>query len=121
MKSALATVTAYYEAFGRKDLQQLREVLAPDFSFKGPLMAFDSAEAFVQAISSMPFEATIEGSRFISDGPRVAHAFLWRMTAPAQAEIPMCEVFELAGGKIRSAELYYDARLFPAPNTGAQS
>ena len=98
---------AYSQSLRIKDLQKLREVLAEDFTFKGPLMSFDSADAFVEAIGKMPFEATVEGSRFVADGNRVAHAFLWRMTAPAKADIPMCEFFEVSGAKIRSAELFY--------------
>jgi ketosteroid isomerase-like protein len=110
----MKTVSAYYEAFGRKDLKKLRETLAADFTFKGPLMAFDDPDAFVEAMGQMPFQATVEGSRFIADGDRVAHAFLWKMTAPAKADVPMCEVFEVATGKIRSSELFYDARLLLA-------
>lgn len=115
MKSAMQAVTEYYQAFGSKNLKRLREVLASDFTFTGPLMAFDNPDAFVAAMGTMPFEATVEGSKFIADGERVAHAFLWKMTSPAKADIPMCEVFEVNGGKIRSSELFYDARLFPAP------
>ncbi len=114
MNPAMKTVTAYYDAFRRKDLKTLREVLAPDFTFKGPLMAFDSPDKYVEAMGQMPFQATVEGSRFIADGDRVAHAFLWKMTAPAKADVPMCEVFEVSGGKIRSSELFYDARLLLA-------
>jgi ketosteroid isomerase-like protein len=114
MSQAMKTVTAYYEALDRKDPQKLREVLATDFTFKGPLLAFDSADAFVEGMGQMPFQATVEGSRFIAEGDRVAHAFLWKLTAPARADVPMCEVFEVSGGKIRSSELFYDARLLLA-------
>lgn len=116
METAIESVNTYYEAFGRKDWKKVRAVLAEDFTFKGPLMSFNSAEAFIEAVGNLPFEATVEGSRFIAEGNRVAHAFLWKMTAPAKVDIPMCEVFELLGAKIRSAELFYDARLFPTGN-----
>jgi len=113
----METVTKYYEAAARKDRKALRAVLAPEFTFKGPLMAFDGPDAFVEAIVGMAFDAEPEGSRFIVDGERVAHAFLWKMKTPTTAEVPMCEVFEVSGGRICSSELFYDSKLFPAPRS----
>jgi len=117
MSSALETVTKYYEAAARKDRQALRAVLASEFTFKGPLMAFDGPDAFVEAVVGMAFDARSERSRFIVDGERVAHAFLWKMKTPTKADVPMCEVFEISDGKIRSSELFYDSKLFPAPGS----
>ncbi len=113
----MEAVTRYYEAVARKDRNALRAVLASDFTFKGPLMTFDGPDAFVEAIVGMAFDAGAEGSRFIVEGERVAHAFLWKMKTPAKAEVPMCEVFEISDGKILSSELFYDSKLFPAPRS----
>ncbi|MEW5963239.1 MAG: nuclear transport factor 2 family protein [Pseudomonadota bacterium] len=115
MKSAMKTVGAFYDAFGRKDSKALRDLLTEDFTFKGPLMAFGDPESYVAAMAQLPFKADIESSRFIVDDGRVAHVFTFRMTAPAAATIPMCEVITLAGDKIRSSELFYDSKLFPMP------
>lgn len=117
MSSAMETVARYYEAAATKDGKALRSVLAPNFTFRGPLMAFDGPDAFVEAILGMGFDAGVERSRFIVEGDRVAHAFVWRMKTPAKAEVPMCEVFEISGGKILSSELFYDSKLFPAPRS----
>lgn len=114
MAEAMDTVAAYYAAFGSKDWAKFRALLSDDFTFQGALMSFDSPDAFVAAMQEMGMEGAPEGSRFIVDGTRVAHVFLWKMTAPAKADIPMCEVFESEGGKIRSSELFYDSKLFPA-------
>jgi len=65
----------------------------------------------------MGFDARAEGSRFIVEGERVAHAFLWKMKTPTKADVPMCEVFEISDGKIHSSELFYDSKLFPAPRS----
>ena len=117
MKSPMEIVGRYYDAAARKDRHALRSVLASDFTFRGPLMAFDDPDAFVEGILGMDFDANAEGSRFIVDGELVAHTFLWRMRAPASADVPMCEVFELSNGQIRSSELFYDSKLFPAPRS----
>lgn len=112
---AMETVKKYYEAFGRKDMKRLRELLTSDFTFKGPLLVASSPDEFVAAMKQMPFEATVSGSRFIVENNRVAHSFVWSMTAPAKADIPMCEILEISDDKVQSSELYYDARLFPKP------
>ena len=120
MSEAQKVVAAYYEAFGRKEMKKLRALLAADFTFRGSMMSFDSPDAFIKAMAELPFEATVEGSKFISEGNRVAHAFVWKMTAPAKASVPMCEVFEVAEGRIRSSELFYDSKLFPSMGPGNQ-
>lgn len=115
---SLDVVQEYYGAFAGKDFQRLRKILSPGFQFRGPLLNASGPDEFIRAMSQMPFEATVSGSRFIADGNRVAHAFLWSMTAPAKADIPMCEVLEVDKGRIQSADLYYDARLFPQGKKG---
>lgn len=114
MNDAMVTVGAYLDAFGRKDMKRLRNPLADGFTFKGPLMAFDNPDAFVAAMAAFPCEVTADGSRFVADGARVAHAFVWRIKKPVKADIPMCEMFEVEGGRILSSELYYDSKLFPS-------
>ncbi len=116
MTATMDTVTAFYEAFGTKNWKKLRSLLSDDFTFRGSASSFEDPDAFIAGVSDMPFEGTPEGSRFIVDGKRVAHAFVWKMTAPTQADVPMCEVLEVDGGKIRSSELFYDSKLFPAPS-----
>lgn len=111
--TTLETVKAYYAAFERKDMKAVRELLAPDFKFKGPMMSCTGPEEFLSAMAAMPMEASFESSRLIAEGGRAANAYLFKMKSPAKAEIPMCDFFELKNGKIRSCELFFDARLFP--------
>jgi ketosteroid isomerase-like protein len=120
------TVKSYYEAVESKDMSLLRELLAPDFSFEGPMMTFDGADAFIRFMESAPFEASHETIQMVSDDNSVAHVFLFSITAPAEAEVPMCEIFDLAceifdlaDGKIKSARLFFDTAKFPMPMDGA--
>jgi len=115
MNATMKTVNSFYEAFGTKDWKKFRTLLTDNFTFRGALATFNGPEEFIAGMRQMPFEGAPEGSRFIVDGNRVAHAFVWKMTAPTRADIPMCEVLEVEGGKIRSSELFYDSKLFPAP------
>lgn len=113
MTTAMDTVGAFYDAFHQRDFPKLRGLITDDFTFKGPMMNFPDPDAFISGVSGMPYEAVAEQSRFIVDGDRVAHAFVWKMTAPSKADIPMCEVLQVANGKVRSSELFFDSRLFP--------
>lgn len=114
MKAIMNTVTAFYTAMGKRDARSLRAVLADDFSFRGPMMKFDSPDVFTKTMVSFPFEATASGSRFIMDGNTVVHTFLWKASDPAKVEIPMCEILTIAKDKVKSSELYFDTKLFPS-------
>ncbi|MBI3479301.1 MAG: nuclear transport factor 2 family protein [Nitrosomonadales bacterium] len=114
MKPVMNTVGAFYSALAQRDAKALRAVLSDDFSFRGPMMQFDEPDAFTKMMISFPFEATASGSRFIVDGNNVAHIFRWDVSAPAKAEIPMCEILTVAKGKIQRSELFFDTKLFPS-------
>ena len=113
------TVKSYYEAVEGKDMSQLRELLAPDFSFEGPMMTFDGADAFVKFMENAPFEASHETIQMVSDGNSIAHVYVFRIAAPAIVEIPMCEIFDLGDGKINAVRLFFDTAKFPMPMDGA--
>ncbi|MCI0518438.1 MAG: nuclear transport factor 2 family protein [Woeseiaceae bacterium] len=106
-------VGIFYRAMANRDKAALRSVLADNFSFKGPMMTFDGPDSFVDAMMNPPFEASITNSQFITDGMRVAHTFVWNMTAPARAEIPMCEVLTLRGSRVLHSILFFDTQQFP--------
>ncbi len=44
----------------------------------------------------------------------LVHMFDWKVTAPFQATIPMVEVMEFEGDKVKRARLFFDSALFPA-------
>ncbi len=113
--ATMSTVTTFYEAMGQKDWDRVRSVLADDFTFRGALSSFDGPDEFIAGIQEMPFDGTPDGSRFIVDDAHVAHAFVWKMTAPTKADVPMCEVLEVRDGKVKASELFYDSKLFPVP------
>jgi len=100
-------------AFGQQKWEELRGVLADNFTFRGSMASFDTPEDYIAAMKSFPFEGAPIESKFMVDGNRVAHAFVWQMTAPVRTEIPMCEVLEIENGKVQSAELFYDSAAMP--------
>ena len=114
----IETVKSYCEAVENMDIDRLSDLLAPDFSFEGPMVTFDGADAFLNFISTGPFESSMETIQMVADDSSVAHVYLFRMTAPAQAEIRMCEVLDVSDDRINSAKLFFDTAKFPMPMGG---
>lgn len=106
-------VSAYRDAVDAMDMEKLRGLLAPDYSFRGPMAAFDSASAFVEFMSTGPFKARQESLQMVAGNDAVAHVFLFRMTAPVEAEIRMCEIIDIRDGKISASKLFFDTAKFP--------
>lgn len=99
-----------YNGAMKKDARQVRSALTDDFTFRGPMMAFDGPEAFVQSL--LAFDADVTQSRLIVDGERVAHLFVLDIAAPFRAKVPMCDVLEFRGDRISAIELYTDSKAF---------
>ncbi|MEO1224619.1 MAG: nuclear transport factor 2 family protein [Pseudomonadota bacterium] len=112
MAAAPDAVRGFYTALTQQDARKLRMVLSDEFTFESPLASFDSPESFIQMVGS--FGGWVETSRIIVDGDQVAHTFTYHMTAPGKADIPMCEVFELKGGKLVSSRAYNNPADFPS-------
>ena len=113
MAAASPAVKALYIALSEENSAGLRAVLTDDFTFKSPLAEFDSPEGYVDMVSR--FGGWVETGRFLVDGDHVAHTFVYHMTVPGQADIPVCEVFEMRDGLIRSSRAYNNAADFPSP------
>ena len=100
----------FYKGAMSKDARQVRSALTDDFTFSGPLMSFDDPDAFVASL--LGFDAEVTESRLIVDGERVAHLFVLEVAAPIRAKIPMCDVLEFRGNRIRAIRLYTNSKLF---------
>lgn len=112
MAKAPQAVKAFYTSLTEQDGGRLRSILDDDFTFKSPLAEFDTPEGFVSMVGR--FGGWVETLRCIVDGDHVAHTFVYHMTAPGVADIPMCEVFELRNGQILSSRAYNNPGDFPA-------
>ena len=112
MANAPDAVKTFYLALSQQDSNRLRSVLTDDFTFKSPLAEFDTPEGYVSMVGK--FGGWVETLRMIIDGDHVAHTFVYHMTEPGQADIPVCEVFELRDGRIRSSRAYNNAADFPS-------
>ena len=102
------------EAWVQKDETAFRACLHPDYSFKGPMMEMKSANEAVECMKRCPFESTSENCEVVVEGNTLVHVFDWHVTAPFKATIPMVEVMEFEGNKVKRSRLFFDSALFPA-------
>ncbi len=102
------------EAWARKDEAAFRACLHPDYSFKGPMMEMKSANEAVEFMKRCPFESTSENCEVVVEGNTLVHVFDWNVSAPFTATIPMVEVMEFEGEKVKRSRLFFDSALFPA-------
>jgi hypothetical protein len=65
-------------------------------------------------MNKCPFEFTNESCEVIVEGKTLVHIFDWKVTAPFQATIPMVEVREFEGEKVKRARLFFDSTQFLA-------
>jgi len=104
------TVDAFYQGATVKDAKQIRSSLADGFTFKGPMMQFETPDAFVESL--LGFDGNVTESKMIADGDHLVHLYVLDMGV----KIPMCDVIEFEGDKFGSMVLYADSKLFDPDN-----
>ena len=114
MAKAPHAVRMFYTALSERNSKKLRSILTDDFTFKSPLAEFETPEGYVDMVGK--FGGWVETLDFIVESNRVAHTFVYHMTDPGVADIPICEVFELKNGLIKSSRAYNNAADFPSPD-----
>ncbi len=113
MAKAPEAVKTFYTALTGQDRELLLSSLTDDFTFKSPLAEFSTPEGYAEMVGR--FGGWVETENFIIEGDYVVHTFTYHMTEPAQAQIPICELFTLRDGKIKSSRAYNDSADFPQP------
>lgn len=101
-------------AFRTKDEAALQNLLHKDYHFKGPMMEMNGAKEAIEFMKNCPFESKNENCEVVVQGNKLVHIFDWNVTAPFQASIPMVEVLEFEGDKVKKARLFFDTAKFPA-------
>ena len=102
------------KAWEQKDEATFRACLHDNYTFKGPMMEMRSPEEALESMRQCPFEFTSENCEVVTEGNTLVHIFDWKVTVPFQATIPMVEVMNFEGEKVRRARLFFDSALFPA-------
>ncbi len=113
-------VKRFAQAFFDKDIDTVKELVAENYSFKGPMMEMNSREELIAFIENLPFEVTEINSSYIEQGNQVVKICRDDFTVPPIGTQDMCEVFTFENGKIVKAQLFYDTAPFPKPENQSE-
>lgn len=107
-KDLKALALSYLDAVGKKELDRLDDLLAPDLAFRGPSMTRSTARDFVGALARLgAIHVRNDVRRVFVDGDDVCVIYDFVTDTPAAA-LPMVEWLHFHEGRIRAIDLYYD-------------
>lgn len=96
--------------FSRENMDALNELLADEFTFKGPLYEFDSADTYIQSLQSDPPQG-FEYEMIRSFESESCACLIYQFSKP-DVSVPMAQIFEARGDRISRILLIFDARAF---------
>lgn len=111
LAKAPSVVKQWYLYLNQQNSTGLREIMTDDFAFHGPTVSLSSPSSYIQMVKD--FGGWVETTGLVADGPTIVHEFIFHMTAPAAADIPMCDIFQLRGELIASSRVYNNPADFP--------
>lgn len=116
MTSPKDVVEQYVNAFAGKDVKKMRSFLSDtDFSFKGSLQAFATADDFASALVPLvPLIQSVDVKKVIADGNDVCMFYDLATTVPSIGKTRIAELFRIENDKIISVNLYFDPRPYVA-------
>lgn len=119
MTNSTDIVRRYIEAFDKRDMATARALLRDDFKFTGAIMTANGADQFFEMVAGMPDGTRTVTRRMLADGDSVVHEFFFELPGAAGVSVPMCEIFDVADGKIAACNLYFDTAKFPQAEEAA--
>jgi limonene-1,2-epoxide hydrolase len=116
MTSPKDVVEQYVDAFAGKDVKKMRSFLSDtNFSFKGPMQVFATADDFAAALVPLvPIIQSVDVKKVIADGNDVCMFYDLATTVPSIGTTRIAELFRVENGKIISINLYFDPRPYVA-------
>ena len=107
---------SFYAAMEKHDWPAKRALMHDAMQFRGPLMQANSADEMIVAIQQMNCAMKFSDIEMLEQGDTVMSFFTCSMTQPAPLKFRCAERVKIQGGKIKSSEIIYDARVFPPMN-----
>lgn len=106
----------YFEAWRGRDFEQLREILADDVTFRGPLGSADGADEAIQGLEGMAksvMEDIVVEKMFV-DGPDVVTWFA--LHTPDADPLPTANWSHVEDGRITRIRAIFDPRPIAPPS-----
>jgi len=112
MKDPKTVALAYIDACGRRDLDAVAQLLAPDLQFTGPNRSLSGATPYLAALRNIgPIWRGSEVKKAFVDGVEVCVLYDFVTNTEAGA-IPCGEWLRVADERIASVRLFFDRSSF---------
>jgi len=103
----------YFEHWSRKDYQASARYLDDNLSFRGPIDTFSNAKDYLQAISRLSQIVTeVRRKKTFVDGNDAL--FVYDLVTTVAGAVPCAEWIHSDQGKVKSIQVFFDARPFAA-------
>ncbi len=107
-----AIADKFFKAWTTGDFDTARFLLHDDVSFRGPIDAFNNADAYIGALRGLSqIVKAAEEQKVFVDGNDVCVIYDLVTATPA-GTAPTAEWYHLRNGKISSVRVFFDARPF---------
>jgi hypothetical protein len=110
----LAVVEAFFAARDGFDFERARALLADrGFSFRSPVMCFDSADHLMQYTAhSSGIIQSMQVRKVFVDGPDVCHFLTYRIQISEKLSVDVAHWAHVEDGRIQRIEAIFDASLY---------
>ncbi len=114
MDSPSAVALKYFDHWSRKDYEGSAVYLDENLSFNGPIDTFNNAKDYLNAISRLGQIVTeVRKQKTFIDGKDVCIVYELVTDTPA-GTVPCAEWIHADHGKVKSIQVFFDARPFAA-------
>jgi hypothetical protein len=106
-------VLAYHDAFYKNDKAVVRQLLADNGNFIGPLNSFTNADAFLESAAIfMKLSKSTEIKKIFMDGEDVCILYDSTTIVPSIPTFPVASWFKIESGKIKFFQVHFDPSPF---------
>jgi hypothetical protein len=104
----------YFDHWSKKEYQASGKYLDENLSFKGPIDTFNNSKDYLQAINRLaPIVVEVRKKRTFVDGKDACFVYDLVTNTPA-GTVPCAEWIHSEQGKVKSIQVFFDARPFAA-------
>ncbi len=108
------TALKYFQYWSKKDYQSSAALLDERLSFKGPIDTFDNAKDYIASINKLgPIVREVRTKKTFAEEKEVCIIYDLVTNTPA-GTVPCAEWIRADGGKVKSIQVFFDARPFAA-------
>lgn len=115
MGKALELVNRFYDLTEKSTTEGLKELLADNMTFSGPLMNTSNSKEYIQMLGQFgKFHDGIKMFRQFENGDEVCSIYQMNLKTPSGGSFSaqIADWIRVSGGKIFEQKIYYDPREF---------